>query len=137
MIVEAEMYQATLEELNLSDYTWRSPRKEWKIKKKLIFRCKKVQITVSTTSKEQKQHRLIDNEFCFLKIYRFCDFCCILETEKLFLIKIPQFCQKKVDHERVNGSFSTIICLESSNLKYVSSKKDTYTKCIRTTYPIL
>ena len=85
MIVEEKMYKTTFKELILSVYTWRSPRKEWKIKKKLILACKNMQITVSTTPKEQKQHQHIDNEFCFLKIYGFCGFYCILETEQLFL----------------------------------------------------
>ena len=52
-------------------------------KEEIDLRCKKVQITVSTTSKEQKHtHRY---EFCFLKIYGFYGFCCYLETEQLFL----------------------------------------------------
>ena len=33
----------------------------WKIKKKWILRCKKVQITVSFISKEQNPHPHIDN----------------------------------------------------------------------------
>ena len=41
---------------------------------KWILRCKKVQITVSTTSREQKPHQHIDNVFCFLKMYGFYGF---------------------------------------------------------------
>ena len=79
------MYKATFKELILSVYMWSSPRKEWKIKKKWILRCKKVQITVSTTSKEQKPHPRIDNLLLFKFIYNFYRLCFILETEQLFL----------------------------------------------------
>ena len=79
------MHKATFKELILSVYTWRNPRKKCKIEKKWILRCKKVQTTASTTSKEQKHNLHRDNVFCFLKIYGFYGFCCILETEELFL----------------------------------------------------
>ena len=46
-----------------------------------------MQITVSTISKEQKPHPHIDN---------FYGPCFILKTKKLFLLKIPQFCQIKL-----------------------------------------
>ena len=36
-IAEERMYKATFKELILSVYMWRSPRKEWKIKKKWIL----------------------------------------------------------------------------------------------------
>ena len=48
--------------------------------KKWILRCKKVQITVSTTSKEQKPHPLIDNLLLSKNIW-FYGPCIILETE--------------------------------------------------------
>ena len=61
----------------------------------MILRCKKVRITVSTTSKEQKPHPHIDNLLLSKNIY---GLSFILETDQLFFSILPN----KVDHERVN-----------------------------------
>ena len=72
--------------------------------KKWILRCKKVQITVSITSEEQKPHPHIDNLLHSKNIW-FVGLYFILETEQLFLYSMLP---NKVDHETVNHYIQNI-----------------------------